>query len=150
MSALQREVADLDQVIHALHALVDQMEKDAGKYALRMFGNTRRVHALLGTLENKTHSMQNRSQNTGQGQSYYGGNQGSSSSRYGYPASGSSSRHTYPNQPSHKYPSNGSRSQNERANDHDDDHDDRSGGGNIFQRIHRKHLRVRDAILGRD
>lgn len=144
-SVIQGEIAELDQLSHDLHGFVDQMEKNAGKYLFRMFGDTRKIHTLLAAMEKNIHSMQNRASGSGQGSNdgYRGSTQ--QQSRYGYPTT-TQPRHNYPAKPSnsHSYPGSNQQQYDTR------DHQSNKGGGNLFQRIHRKHMKIRDSILGKD
>ncbi len=147
-SVIQEEIAELDQMSHDLHEFVDQLEKDTGKYLFRMFGDTRKVHSLLAAMEKNIHSMQNRAAASGQGSKYgYQSSGNQQQSRYGYPTT-TQSRHTYPAKPSnsHSYPgSNQQQHQHDTRNSQSDEK-----GGNLFQRIHRGHMKIRDSILGKN
>ncbi len=141
-SVIHEEIAELDQLSHNLHEFVDQMEKNAGKYLFRMFGDTRKIHTLLGAMEKNIHSMQNRASGSGQGSNdgYRGSTQ--QQSRYGYPTT-TQPRQTYPAKPSnsHSYPGSNQPQHDTR------DRQSNEGGGNLFQRIRRKHMKIRDSIL---
>ena len=144
-SVIHEEIAELDQLSHDLHEFVDQMEKNAGKYLFRMFGDTRKIHTLLAAMEKNIHSMQNRASGSGQGSNYGYQSSTQQQSRYGYPTT-TQPRQTYPAKPSnsHSYPGSNQQQHDTR------DRRSNEGGGNLLQRIHRKHLKIRDSILGKD
>ncbi len=55
---LEEDMEELDELSHHLHKLVDQIEKNAGTYVFRLFGDTRHVHSELSKMTNNIHSME--------------------------------------------------------------------------------------------
>jgi len=55
---LEEDMEELDELSHHLHNLVKKIERDAGTYVFRLFGDTRHVHTELSKMTNNIHSME--------------------------------------------------------------------------------------------
>lgn len=55
---IEQDVEDLDKLAHHLHNMVNQIERDAGHFAFRAFGDTRHVHSGLASLNSTIHSLE--------------------------------------------------------------------------------------------
>ncbi len=156
---IQQELAVISQLNSNMRVLVNQLENEAGRYVLRVFGDTRDVHIVLGSLSRNIQGMQRAASSYGVGtgysrrftqqysyqQRYYNTNRQPYGSNYNQPA------YSYPNRqqphgqnynrPAYSYPNQPHRNNPPPTVQH--------RATNPLQKLQQTRARIKSAIFGR-